>query len=47
VARSFLDAATSWADHVHETGDERAAWFPEEPSWAVFARFLYAGKIYE
>ena len=43
----FLESAASWADDVGKTGDERAAWFPEAPSWAAFASFLYAGKIYE
>ncbi|MCW5831758.1 MAG: hypothetical protein KIS78_04800 [Labilithrix sp.] len=44
---SFLEAAASWAADVQETGDEREAWFPGVPSWAAFAKFLYAGKIYE
>jgi hypothetical protein len=43
----FLEAAVSWAKDVHQLQDERAAWFPEAPSWGVFARFLYLGKIYE
>ena len=44
---SFLEAAAAWAKSVHQLPDERAAWFPESPSWSAFARFLYLGKIYE
>ena len=44
---SFLEAAASWAKDVHKLSDERAAWFPETPSWRAFAMFLYLGKIYE
>lgn len=43
----FLESAVAWADDIQRTGDERADWFPEAPSWAAFARFLYLGKIYE
>jgi len=52
---SFLDAAVAWAEP--ESGLDSAGssvaprrapdWFPEDPSWQSFARFLYAGKIYE
>jgi len=44
---TFLDSAASWARGVARTADFRAEQFPETASWAVFARFLYAGKIYE
>jgi hypothetical protein len=44
---SFLEGAASWATSVQQLPDERAAWFPEAPSWGAFARFLYLGKIYE
>ena len=44
---SYLDAASSWARDVSALNDDRAAWFPEAPSWAAFARFLYMGKLYE
>lgn len=44
---SFLEAAAAWAKDVYQLPDERAAWFPEAPSWRAFARFLYLGKIYE
>jgi len=43
----FLESAAAWAEATSETGDERALHFTEEPSCAAFARFLYAGKIYE
>jgi hypothetical protein len=43
----FLEAATSWAEDIADVEDERAAWFPAAPSWAAFARFIYAGKTYE
>jgi hypothetical protein len=43
----FLESAVAWAEDTRRTGDERARWFPEEPSWKAFATFLYAGKIYE
>jgi hypothetical protein len=44
---SFLEAAAAWGQAVQGLKDERAAWFPEAPSWRAFARFLYLGKIYE
>ncbi len=44
---TFLEAAESWATDIQDLKDERAEWFPEAPSWAAFARFLYVGKIYE
>ncbi|HEY6073220.1 MAG TPA: hypothetical protein VIV15_07490 [Anaerolineales bacterium] len=37
----FLEAATRWAEDVNKEG------FPETPDWSTFARFLYAGKMYE
>ena len=39
----FLDAAVRWALAAKHKDD----WFPSEPSWRAFARFLYCGKIYE
>lgn len=44
---SFLSAAVAWARDMRNTGDSRADWFPETPSWQAFARFLYLGKHYE
>jgi hypothetical protein len=39
----YLESAASWAEDCQHLGTQ----FPEEPSWATFARFLYLGKIYE
>lgn len=47
TTEAFLEASAAWAEAVSEQDDERRAWFPEAPSWQAFARFLYAGMIYE
>lgn len=40
----FLEAAVAWAE---ATGMGESQGLPAGPSWAVFAAFLYCGKIYE
>jgi hypothetical protein len=40
---SFLFAALRWAESA---GNLQNFW-PAEPSWQSFARFLYMGKVYE
>lgn len=40
IISGFLSAARIYFDHP----DDRT---PEEPSWRLFAEFLYFGKIYE
>ena len=40
---AFLDAAIGWTEDT--IGTEMG--LPVEPAWRSFARFLYAGKLYE
>ena len=40
---TFLEAAIAWAEAM----TDREGGVTSAPSWESFARFLYAGKVYE
>jgi len=43
TVEGYLEAAVAWAEDSRGHAWELSA----EPSWKVFARFLYSGKTYE
>jgi hypothetical protein len=44
-----LDAGVAWVEHLGSEDTDFPGTpdlFPDEPSWAAFARFLFMGKTY-